>query len=55
MTKNVVDLVSTPPPPSPTKITQELIPEHPSISPLNICMNAMWETMKENFDHDRDL
>ena len=26
--KNVVDLVSTPPPPSPTKITEDIIPQH---------------------------
>ena len=33
--ENVVDLVSTPPPPSPTKITKELVPEQLSISPLD--------------------
>ena len=55
MVENVVDVMSTPPSPCPTKITQELIPGQPSISPLDICMNAMWETLKENFDHDRDL
>ena len=55
MVKNVVDLVSTPPPPSPTKITQELILDPPSISPLDICKNAMSETLKEKFNHDRDL
>ena len=54
-TENVVDLVSTPPPPSSTKITQELIPDPPSISPLDICKNAMPETLKERFDRDRDL
>ena len=32
--ENVVDLMSTPPPPSPTKITQEIIPEPYSISLL---------------------
>ena len=53
--ENVVDLVSTPPPPSPTKITQDLILEPPSISPLNICKNSMSETLKEKFDRDRDL
>ena len=53
--ENVVDLVSTPPPPSPTKITQELIPEPPSISPIDISKNAMSVTLKEKFNRDRDL
>ena len=55
MAENVMDLVSTPPPPSPTKITQELILEPPSISLINICKNSMSETMKKTIDHDRDL
>ena len=55
MVENVVDLMSTPPPLSPTKITQDLIPEPPSISPIDICKNAMSETLKEKFDRDRDL
>ena len=54
-TKNVFDLVSTPPPLSLTKITQETIPEPPSISPIDICKNAMLETLKEKFNRDRDL
>ena len=53
--ENIVDLMSTPPPPSLTKITQELIPEQLSISPLDISKNAMSETVKEKFDRDRDL
>ena len=36
MPENVVDLVSTPPPPSPTKITEELLPEQLSISQLDL-------------------
>ena len=55
MVENVVDLVSTPPPPSLTKIMQELIPEPPSISPIDICKNDMLETLKEKFNRDRDL
>ena len=55
MTENVMDLVSTPPPLSPTKITEELIPEQLSVSPLDLCKNVMLEAMKENFNHDRDL
>ena len=53
--KNVVDLVSIPPPPSPTKITEELVPEQLSISPLDLCKSAMSEAVKEKFDQDRDL
>ena len=55
MDENVLDLVSTHPPPSPTKITQEHIPGPPYISPIDICKNAMSETLKEKFDCDRDL
>ena len=35
--------------------SHELIPEQPSISPLDTCKNAMSETVKEKFDRDRDL
>ena len=55
MPETVVDLVSTPPPPSSTKITEELIPEQLSVSPLDLCKNAMSEAVKEKFDQDRDL
>ena len=55
MPETVVDLVSTPPPPSPTKITEELVPEQLSISPLDLCKNAMLEAVKEKFYRDRDL
>ena len=53
--ENVVDLVSTPPSLSPTQITQEEIPKLPSISQVDICKNAMLETLKERFDQDRDF
>ena len=55
MLENVVDLMSMPPLASLTKITEELIPEQLSISPLDLCKNAMSEAMKENFYWDRDL
>ena len=55
MIENVVDLVSTPPPPSPTQITQEAIPELHSISLVDICKNAMPETLKERFNQDIDF
>ena len=55
MPENVVDLVSTPPPPSSTKITEELVLEQLSISPLDLCKSAMSEVMKEKFDQDRNL
>ena len=44
--ENVFDLVSTPPPLSPTKITKELIPQQFSVSPLDLCKNAMSEVVK---------
>ena len=34
---------------------QGLIPDPHSISPIDICKNAMSETLKEKFDRDRDL
>ena len=53
--ENVVNLVFTPPTPSPTQIMQEAIPELPSISPVDICKNAMPKTLKERFDQDIDF
>ena len=53
--ENIVDLVSTPPPSSPTQITQEDTPQIPTISPVDICNNAMPETLKEWFDQDGDF
>ena len=50
MPENVVALVSTPPPPSPIKITEELVSEYLSISPLDLCKSVMSEAMKEKFD-----
>ena len=55
MLENVVDLVSTPPPPSSTKVTEELAPEQLSISPLDLCKSVMLEVVKEKFDKDRYL
>ena len=55
MAENVVDLVSKPPPPSLTQITQEEIPKLPSISLVDICKNAMPKILKERFDQDRDF
>ena len=55
MLENVVDLVSTPQPLSPTKVTEELAPEQLSISPLDLCKSVMSEEVKEKFNRDRDL
>ena len=55
MDKNIVDLVSTPPPLSPKKITQEEIPQLPTIILVDICKNAMLETLKERLDQDNDF
>ena len=53
--KNIVDVVSMPPPPSPTTVIEEQVLEQHSISPLDLCKNAMLEAVKEKFDKDRDL
>ena len=50
-----MDLVPTPPPSSPTKITEELIPQWLSVSPLELCKNGMSEAVKEKYNRDRDL
>ena len=55
MPKNIIDLVSMPPPPSPTKLIEEQVADQHSISPLDLCKNAMSEAVKEKFDKDRDL
>ena len=53
--ENIVDLVSTPPPPSPTKITEEQVLAPQSVSPLDLCKSVMSKEVKEKFDKDRDL
>ena len=55
MDENIIDLVSTPTPPYPTQITQKDNPQIPTIIPINICKNAMPETLKERFDQDSDF
>ena len=50
-----IDLVSTPPPPSPTQIIQEDIPVSTNISPVDLCKSAMLKTLKEKVDKDIDL
>ena len=55
MDENIVDLVSTPPPPSPTQITQEDNPQIPTISLVDICKTAIPETLNERFDQDGDF
>ena len=53
--ENIIDLVSMASPPSPTKVTEEKIPEQQSINQLNLYKSAMSEAVKEKFDRDRDL
>ena len=55
MPKNVVDLVSTPPPPSLMKITEEKAPAQQSTNPLDLYKSATPETVKAKFDRDSDL
>ena len=44
--ENVIDLVSTPPPPSPTKVTEEQVLEQHLVSPLNLWKSTMSEAVK---------
>ena len=53
--ENVIDLVSTPPPPSSTKIIKEQALTQQLVSPLDLYKSAMLETVKEKFDRDTDL
>ena len=55
MPENVFNLVSMPPPPSPTKITEEQVLAPQSVSPLDLCKSAMTKAVKAKFDKDRDL
>ena len=55
MSENIFYLVSTPPPPSPTQITQEDNPQIPTISPVDIWKNVMPKTLKERFNQDYDF
>ena len=55
MPESVIDLVSKPPPPSPTKITEEQAPAQQSVSPLDLYKSAMPEAIKAKFDRDSDL
>ena len=55
MPKNIVDIMSTPPPPFSTKVTKEQAPEQHSISPLDLCKNAMSKAVKGKFNKDRNL
>ena len=52
---NSIDLNSTPPPPYPTKIVQEEIPNPTVFSSSNPYIYVMPKILKENFDKDADL
>ena len=53
--ENIIDLMSTPPPPYLTKVTEEQVPEQHSISPLNLWKNSMSKAVKEKFDKEKYL
>ena len=53
--ENVVDLVSTPPPTSPTQIIEEQAPAQQSVSPLDLYKSVILETVKAKFDKDIEL
>ena len=55
MPENIIDLVSTPPPPSPTKITKEQEPTQHSVSPLDLYKSAILNIVKAKFDRYSDL
>ena len=53
--EDVIDLVSTPPPPSPTPVVEEQEPTQQSVSPLDLYKNKIPESVKEKFDKDTEL
>ena len=53
--ENVVDLVSTPPPPSPTQIIEEQAPTQKLVIPLELYKSVMPEMVKSKFDKDTNL
>ena len=53
--ENVVDLVSTPPPLSPTQIIEEQAPTQQSVIPLELYKSVMSEIVKSKFDKDTNL
>ena len=53
--KNVVDLVSTPPPPSPTPVVEEQASIQQLVSPHNIYQRAILETVKAKVNQDAEL
>ena len=50
--EDVVDLVSTPPPPSPTPVFKEQELAQQSVSPLDLYKNKIPKSVKENFDKE---
>ena len=53
--EDVVDLVSTPPPPSPTPVVEEQELAQQSFSPLDLDKSRIPESVKEKVDKDKDL
>ena len=53
--KTVVDLVSTPPPPSSTPIVEEQASVQQSVNPHNVYQRAIPETVKAKVDQDTEL
>ena len=55
MPENVVDLVSTPPPPSPTLVVEEQASVQQSASPSGVYQREILETVKAKVDQDAEL
>ena len=53
--ENIVDLVSTPPPPSPTLVVEEQEPAQQLVNPLDLYKNKITELVKEKLDKDTEL
>ena len=51
----IVDLVSTPPPPSPTLLVEEQALAQQSVSPLDLYKSRIPESVKEKVDKDIEL
>ena len=53
--EDIVNLVSTPPPPSPTPVVKEQASAQQSISPLDLYQRVIPETVKAKVDKDKEI
>ena len=53
--EDIIDLVSTPPPPSPTPVVKEKELTQQLVSPIDLYKNKISELVKEKFNKDTEL